>query len=392
MSNNNKVCIFIAIPNFIVGGAERVFLNIISNIDKSRFLIHLVIGKKRGPLFKLIPDYVIVHELGDERANKTFIPFLKLVRKIKPDIVFATLGFVISAGLMKPLVPKKTKIVIRLGNTISAHLNEIRITSKIKYYYYYVLYYLVLLLSDFVIVQSDYMKNDLSRSFYFFKSRLDKFIKINNPIDSKNITQLSTVQIDEENSLYDVLFSNKNNPKLISVGRFDWQKGYDLLIKAFKIIKEKLPNAILLIIAEGDMRPVIEKLSEDYNLSKSVFLPGEIENPYPFISASDIFVSSSRYEGFSNAVLESLVLKVPVVATDCPSGIREIIKNNENGWLSKMGNDKITILADNILKASTSLEHIDMIKESDIIIKNYGVKNISEKYELFFKNLKEEPK
>ena len=67
------------------------------------------------------------------------------------------------------------------------------------------------------------------------------------------------------------------------------------------------------------MRKLIEKLSKKYNLNKFVFLPGEIENIYPFISASDIFISSSRYEGFSNAVLESLVLKVPVVATDCPS-------------------------------------------------------------------------
>tara|TARA_B110000003_G_C16630714_1_gene526536 strand:- start:1205 stop:2383 length:1179 start_codon:yes stop_codon:yes gene_type:complete len=387
VSTNNKICIFIAIPNFIVGGAERVFLNIISNIDKRRFLIHLIIGKKRGPLFKLIPDYVIVHELGDERANKTFIPFLKLVRKIKPDIVFATLGFVISAGLMKPFVPENTKIVIRLGNTISAHLDEVRLTSKIKYYYYYILHYLVLLLSDFIIVQSDYMKIDLIRMFYFFKSRLNKIIKINNPIDSSSIIKLSSIDNVFDNSTYNTLVNNKNTLKLISVGRFDWQKGYDILIKAFKIVKEEVPNSILLIIAEGDMRPVIEKLSEDYNLSSSVFLPGEIENPYPYISASDIFVSSSRYEGFSNAVLESLVLKVPVVATDCPSGIREIIKNNENGWLSKMGNDKIAILAHNILKAFTSLGDIDMIKESDMIIKNYGIKNISVKYETFFMSL-----
>lgn len=388
MINDNKISLIIAIPNFIVGGAERVFFNIISNIDERKFLIHLAIGKKRGPLFKLVPDHVLIHQLGGERAINTFIPFLKLVRKIKPDIVFATLGFVISAGLMKPFVPKNTKIVIRLGNTISAHLDEVRLTSKIKYYYYYFLHYLVLLFSDFIIVQSDYMKNDLIRIFYFFKSRLRKIIKINNPIDSNSIIKLSSTDNVFNNSTYNTFVNNKNSLKLISVGRFDWQKGYDILIKAFKIVKEEIPNSILLIIAEGDMRPIIEKLSEDYNLSDSIFLPGEIENPYPFISASDIFVSSSRYEGFSNAILESLVLKVPVVATDCPSGIREIIKHKKNGWLSKIGTDEITNLADNILKSSTSLSDIDMIKESEIIIKNYGVKNISDKYELFFKNLK----
>ena len=67
-----------------------------------------------------------MHELGNERAIGSFIPFLKLVKRIKPDIIFATLGFVISAGLMKPFISKNTKIIIRLGNTISAHLNEIK--------------------------------------------------------------------------------------------------------------------------------------------------------------------------------------------------------------------------------------------------------------------------
>ena len=163
----NKIILVFAIPNFIVGGAERVFLNILSNIDRSLFLIHLICGKKHGPLFKLIPKDIKVHELGNERAISSFIPFLKLVKRIKPDIIFATLGFVISAGLMKPFVSKNTKIVIRLGNTISAHLNEIKQSSKIKYCYYYILHYLVLMLSDFVIVQSNFMKEDLTKIFYF---------------------------------------------------------------------------------------------------------------------------------------------------------------------------------------------------------------------------------
>ena len=186
-----------------------------------------------------------------------------------------------------------------------------------------------------------------------------------------------------------MLIDNENSLKLISVGRFDWQKGYDRLIKAFKMVKAKIPDAILLIIAEGGMRNEIEKLVANYNLNDSVFLPGEIENPYPFISVSDIFISSSRYEGFSNAILESLVLQTPVVATDCPSGIREIIKQDRNGWLSSLKYDTVKNLADNILKASKNIKNLDMDKESDLINKNYGVKNIAITYENFFKNLKE---
>jgi glycosyltransferase involved in cell wall biosynthesis len=386
---DNKIILVFAIPNFNVGGAERVFLNILLNIDRSRFLIHLICGKKRGPLFKLIPNDITVHELGNERAILAFIPLLKVVNRIKPDIIFATLGFVISAGLIKPLISRNTKIVIRLGNTISAHLDEIKQTSKIKYYYYYILNYLVLLLSDFVIVQSNFMKEDLIKIFYFFKSSLDKIIKINNPIDSKFIFKQKLERNVFDNPIYNMLTDNKTNLKLISVGRFDWQKGYDRLIKAFKIVKNEIPDAILLIIAEGVMREDIEKLVKGYNLNDCVFLPGVIENPYPFISASDIFISSSRYEGFSNAILESLILKIPVVATDCPSGIREIIKQDRNGWLSNINNNSVKNLADNIIKASKNIRDIDMNKESDIIIENYGVKNISIEYENFFKDLKE---
>jgi len=382
--NNNKLRLLVTIPNFIVGGAERVFFNIISNIDKNKFELHLVIGELRGSLVKLIPDYIKIYELGDSRAYKTFAPFLKLVWRIKPDIIFATLGFVLSAGLIKPIVPRNTKIVIRLGNTISAYLNEIKLISQIKYYYYYVLNYVVLLFSDYVIVQSNYMKNDLINIFYLSNAKIEKIIKINNPIDMNSINSLLNQKTDEKNKDIKEYLESSQGPKLISVGRFDRQKGYDLLIRSFNNVRESYPDAILIIIAEGELRFELEKLLEEFSLERFVFLPGLIENPYPYMVSSDIFVSSSRYEGFSNAILESLALGIPVVATDCPSGVRELIVPGKNGWLSSVNNNIIENLTEKIVYALENLDSINMGEESERIIVKYGIKNIVSKYETFF--------
>ena len=384
MNRLKRPRLLVAIPNFIIGGAERVFLNIISNIDKDKFELHLVVGELRGSLNESIPNNIEIYELGDSRAFKTFIPFLKLVWRIKPDIIFATLGFVISAGLIKPLAPRNTKVVIRMGNTISAHLNEIKLISQIKYYYYYVLNYVVLLFSDYVIVQSNHMKNDLINIFYFSESTIEKIIKINNPIDMNSINSLLNQKTDEKNKDIKEYLESSQGPKLISVGRFDWQKGYDLLIRSFKNVRESYPDAILIIIAEGELRFELEKLLEEFNLERFVFLPGLIENPYPYMVSSDIFVSSSRYEGFSNAILESLALGIPVVATDCPSGVRELIVPGKNGWLSRVNNNIIENLTEKIVYALENLESINMGEESERIIEKYGIKNIVSRYEIFF--------
>ena len=86
--------------------------------------------------------------------------------------------------------------------------------------------------SDYVIVQSNHMKNDLINIFYFSESTIEKIIKINNPIDMNSINSLLNQKTDEKNKDIKEYLESSQGPKLISVGRFDWQKGYDLLIES----------------------------------------------------------------------------------------------------------------------------------------------------------------
>lgn len=119
----------------------------------------------------------------------------------------------------------------------------------------------------------------------------------------------------------------------ISVGRLTKQKGYDRLIKAIKIIKNTHKNVYdalnFIILGDGELKEDLINQINVNNLEKKVSLYGFCSNPYKMIRNSDVFICSSRTEGFSTVVVESVILDVPVITTDC-SGMLEILDNNPN--------------------------------------------------------------
>ena len=90
-----------------------------------------------GAYVKLLPSDIKIFELGSVHASTTIIPLLRLVWKLKPDIVFATLGFVVSSSLGSIFFPKRTRLVTRLGNTLGAYLDEVKQKSYLKYLVHY---------------------------------------------------------------------------------------------------------------------------------------------------------------------------------------------------------------------------------------------------------------
>lgn len=111
----------------------------------------------------------------------------------------------------------------------------------------------------------------------------------------------------------------------INIGRLTEQKGQDLLIKAFAKIAVKHQDAKLVILGESHLRRQLEKLIDDLKLQGSVFLLGTKENVYPYLGRSRAFVLSSLWEGMPNVLLDALASGLPVLATDCLTGPREIL-------------------------------------------------------------------
>lgn len=124
--------------------------------------------------------------------------------------------------------------------------------------------------------------------------------------------------------------------RVLGMGRLVHQKGFDILIDAFARIAPHHPDWDLVIHGEGPDRPSLENRIS--SLGTRASLPGITKDPASAMKSADLFVLSSRFEGFPNVLVEAMSQGLPVVATDCPSGPAEIVTNGTNGKLIPVDN------------------------------------------------------
>jgi glycosyltransferase involved in cell wall biosynthesis len=125
-------------------------------------------------------------------------------------------------------------------------------------------------------------------------------------------------------------------PVVVAVGGLRPQKDFGTLVEAFACVRRRRP-ARLLILGEGWQRVNLETLVAQHRLEADVQMPGFVPNPYPYLARAAAFALSSRWEGLPGALIEALFCGVPIVATDCPSGPREILAQGQYGRLVPVG-------------------------------------------------------
>ncbi|MBA3923695.1 MAG: glycosyltransferase, partial [Nostocaceae cyanobacterium] len=161
------------------------------------------------------------------------------------------------------------------------------------------------------------------------------------------VRQLSKAPIDH------LWFNNSEIPVILTVARFAKQKQLDVLIRAFAQVTNVIP-ARLLILGDGSLRNELESLCQELQIEQHVSLPGYDSNPYRFMSACDVFVLASAWEGCPVALEEALACGSAVIVNDAPGGSKDIVEYGKYGIMIPY--QDINALTEAIIKLLTNAE------------------------------------
>lgn len=310
-----KKSIIFILPDLETGGAERIVTTIANHLPREKYEPEIMLLRKEGGYLDFLKKDIEIIDLKIQRIRNSLFPILREIRKRKPDIVFSGFGEVNAyLSLFIRLFPK-TKFIARETNVVSQHVTRKEIRFFYKFYNNY----------DKIICQSDDMRNDLVKNFGIKK---EKLIKINNPVDFNFIEEKLKDSVKPES--YSEDFRN-----VVAVGNLSARKGFDNLLNVFSHLKNE--KILLHILGDGRDKELLHQMKNEMNLQKVIF-HGQQKNPYPFLKYADLFILSSRYEGFPNVLLEAGACGTFSLANDCKGGIREIIQPKINGKVSDIEN------------------------------------------------------
>jgi glycosyltransferase involved in cell wall biosynthesis len=141
---------------------------------------------------------------------------------------------------------------------------------------------------------------------------------------------------------------------MLAIGRIAPEKGYDLLIQAFAAVAADCRNWNLVVLGDGPDRHQLEEMARSLGLAERVQFAGRQDNPFDWLRHASLFVLSSRYEGFPNALLEAMQCGLPVVAFDCANGPSDIIRDGTDGIL--VPSEDVSALAQALSKLARDSE------------------------------------
>ena len=316
MNKLARVKLLFFIPSLGSGGAERVVVNLLRNIDRNRFDLTLAILNTHTSVFlEDLPEDVNFIVIGSSRVRYAVVKIFKLIKELKPDIVFSTLGHLnLLLAILRPLFSKKIRFIGREDSILSISLTDYS-SPRLWRFGYRIFYHNF----DQIICQSKFMRDDLLTNFGI----PDKKMKvINNPVDVARIRKMASEPVEPDGSIASSASSEKAI-NLISVGRLVPTKGYDLIIEALSLCEKGRFH--LKILGRGPEEDKLKSLAKSLGVADQVSFLGFKKNPYAYIAKADAYILSSRHEGFPNVVLEALACSTPVLATPAPGGTREIL-------------------------------------------------------------------
>lgn len=303
------------------GGAERV-VSRLSKILSDKYNIYVILFEDTYIEYEYSGELV---NLNIESSNNFFkqllLPFLraKKLKKIKKELnLDIVISFLDSPNIVNILSKtRKCKTVVSIRNyTFKEEKQNIKtkLLSKVIGRLYKK--------SDKIIATSKIIEKGIEEKYNI---DIHKIQVIYNPYDMTEIEQLSNQEIETENKEF-----MQNGKNFISVGRIMYQKGFWHLVKAFKLASYADNNIKLIIIGKDYQNGKLEKLIKELDIEDRVRLLGYKENPFKYVSKSQVYIMTSLFEGFPNSLVEAMNCGIPIISADCKSGPREILDIDEN--------------------------------------------------------------
>lgn len=361
----NRTRILFILPSLAGGGAERAVVILLRHLNRTRFEPHLALLDLAGPYTTELPPDLPVHNLKVRRVRYAVPGIVRLVRRLRPRAIVSSLSELnMAVAFAAAFFPRGVRVLLREDIAVSAHLAQEHSYAPLWRYLYRRSYQR----ADRVICVADFIVDDLAENFGIPRNRL---LRIYNPVESERIRRIA----DENGNPY-----QRTGPHFVTVGRLSKQKAIDVLLNAMALVSKSIPSAGLTILGEGPLESALRAQARQLALSEAVHFLGFQKKPYSYVKFANASVFSSRAEGLPLAILESLALGTPVIAVDCPGGVREAFVGCKKGRLIPALS--APLLAEAMISAYDSAEGARLSgEEAKQAIHPFEAKNIVAEYE-----------
>lgn len=369
-----KKKILFMVSSMNIGGVEKSLLSLLSVMPKDKYDITVLTLEKKGGFLDYIPSYITVEEAAWFKEIKPIImesPQRTIKKYLKENKVFKILTFIYSyykskntdnryiyyKNILKSIPENEDEYDVAIAYAGPTEIIDAYITHKVK------------AKKKIGWVHFDISKHKINEKLYEnLYEKFDKIFTVSNEANKKlNEIIPSTVNKSEvllniiskelinEMAKEDINFDNEfDGVKIVTVGRLSKEKGQDLAIKALANLKKDGYKVRWYCVGEGNSREEYESLIKDNKLEEDFILLGATPNPYPYIKNSDIYVQTSRHEGYCLTLAEAKCLCKPIVTTNF-TGAYEQLDNNINGIIVEYNEYEIynavkKILSNNNLK------------------------------------------
>ena len=380
--------ILFAIDSLACAGAEKSLITLLSLIDYSKYEVDLQLFSYGGELENLLPkevkllepfNYMKFTTLSLKKAIQEGIFKLKLkylfsrlkfsfiLRKGKYDNkAKARLFWEINKNCIEE-TKKEYDIAIAYAQGVPTFYVADRVKAKKKIAWINTSYHLERIEKQYqrnkyrkfnkIVLVSNSAKNIFKEVYPEFEEKLEIIYDINNP------------KIMEEMSNIGEKLPIGNEIKILTIGRFAKGKAYDIALEACKILKDKGIKFKWYILGKGPLKEEIEQKIDELGLKEHFILLGVTPNPYGYIKSADIYVQTSRFEGFGLAIAEARILNVPVVTTEFDAVYNQMVQR-KNGIVTQMNAqsvaDGIMELIENIELKNSIIEYLKNEKKGNL--------------------------